>query len=166
MGLIGFGPLEGEQRMAPAFELASGKGKTVKLWDYKQRNSLVIYFVEGNETSFLPQLQTEYVAYRRNETELLVIAAQSPEMVASLTENLSLTYPLLADPDYATHAKYMQLIEPQYDPSSNKDKPVALFIADRYGSVYRYATSHIVANLPEQGEILSFLEFLGNLCNP
>ncbi len=166
MELKGFGLLEGEQRMAPAFSLASGKGKTVKLWDYKQRNSLVIYFIKGDETSFLQQLQTEYPNYRRNETELLVIAAQTPETVASLTENLNLTYPLLADPDYLTHTKYMQLFEPQFQPTQTKDKTVALFIADHYGSVYRYAASHLVGNLPEQSEILNFLEFLGNLCNP
>ncbi len=73
MPLESFGPYGNEERPAPAFALSSGEGKPVRLWDYKQRKSLVIYFLQGKETEFLKQLQNEAEAYRANGAALLVI---------------------------------------------------------------------------------------------
>ncbi len=163
MELKGFGYLEGKQRMAPAFTLVSGQGgKKVRLWDYKQRNPVVIYFLNGDEAAFLQRLDHEYPAYRRENAEMLVITALDADGVAKA----GVKYPLLADPTRKVQADYIKLIQPDYNPATAKSLPVAVFVADRYGSLYRYATSHAPEYLPGQSEILAFLEFLGNLCNP
>src|SRR4051812_19603805 len=103
MPFDGFGPHKNEERMAPAFNLPSGTGKPVQLWDYKQRKALVLYFLQGDETAFLQQLETEATAYQNYGAQLLVIVATGPEQVKELTTSLKLTYPLLADPDRVVH---------------------------------------------------------------
>lgn len=166
MPFEGFGPYKNEECMAPAFSLPSGTGKPVRLWDYKQRKALVIYFLKGDETSFLQQLETEAAAYQPYGAQLLAIVAAGPEQVKELTASLKLTYPLLADPDGAVHTRYIQLTYPQYNPQQISNKPLALFVADRFGAISRYATATELNKLPGQPEILEVLEFLGNLCNP
>jgi peroxiredoxin len=152
--------------MAPAFALPAGTGKTVRLWDYKQRKAAVIYFLGGSEVALLGQLRSDAPVYREAGAELLVISAQTAARVTELTAELGLDYPLLADPDQAVHTRYIQLTYPQYNPQEVREKPLALFIADRFGAVNRYATTTDPNKLPSQTEILEVLEFLGNLCNP
>ncbi len=161
-----FGPYRNEERMAPPFTLPDGAGRKVQLWDYKQRKPVVIYFLNDTEVEFLQRLQSEANEYQAMGAQLLVIVAADAGQVKALSENLNLSYPLLADPERSVHARYIQLVYPQYDPAQTRQKPLALFVADRYGSIYRYATATEPAKLPAQPEILELLEFLGNLCNP
>ena len=157
---------DGTERMAPVFELQSGTGKKIRLWDYKQRKPLVIYVLNRPEPSFLQQLQSELPAYEAARAQLLVIAALEPEQTGQQTANLNLTYPLLADPNQTVYNRYIQVIYPQYQPEQVRQKPSALFVADRYGSIWCYASATSPEKLPEQAEVLDALEFLGNLCNP
>ncbi len=161
-----FGDYKNEERPAPVFDLPSGAGERVRLWDYKQRKPLVIYFVAGDESAFLQRLNSENQLYRDFGAQLLVISGLEGERLAQLTYELNLSYPLLADADNRVHSRYIQLVYPQYDAAQIQQKPAALFIADRFGSIYRYATAISPDKLPPQPEIIEVLEFMGNLCNP
>lgn len=162
----GFGSYNNQERPAPAFTLASGQGQIVKLWDYKQRQPLVIYFLAGNEEEFLRGLQSEYAAYRQMQAEMLVITALDANAVQQLTVQFGLSYHLLADADRAAHNRFIKLTYPDYDSAKITNQPVAVFVADRFGAISRYQTALSVDKLPPQSEILEWLEFLGNLCNP
>ncbi len=163
--LAGFGPYNNRERMAPAFKLsqAGGGGGLVASWDFKQRQPLVLYFLPQPSPSYLGQLQAEYRAYRDINAAMLVIV---PEQLAALTVlavELKLSYPLLADSAGTTYRNYLQLIE--YDLTTN-ERPTALFVADRFGAISRYATATLPEGLPPQSEVLKMLEFLGTICNP
>lgn len=166
MKLQSFGTYGGEERMAPLFALPAGSGREVKLWDYKQRQPLVIYFVQGTETEFLAELNHRYGAYKAQNIELLVVTALDKNEAERVINELSLQYPLLSDPDYRVHVKYIKITYPQYEPEKMPQKPLAVFVADRYGSIFRYATALEVGQLPSQADLLDAQDFISCLCNP
>jgi len=163
-----FGTYGNEEQPAPAFALPGGAGQTIRLWDYKQRKSLVIYFLnpDGALEKVLTTLEADYPVYQAEGAQLLVILATDSQAVQKLSLSLSLNYPLLADSNSLVHTRYIKLVYPQYDPAQPGPKPVALFVADRFGSIYRYATSTEPAKLPAREEVLEIIGFLNNLCNP
>lgn len=164
--LESFGTYGSEERLAPLFSLPAGSGREVRLWSYKQRQPLVIYFLQGTDQTFLLELNDQYAAYQAENIELLVIVGLDKASVEKITATLQLKYPLLADPDYSVHTRYIKLTFPQYNPAEVAQKPLAVFVADRFGSIFRYATATEIAKLPPQTEILSAHEFISCLCNP
>lgn len=166
MKLQSFGAYGNEERMAPLFALTAGNGREIKLWDYKQRQPLVIYFLCGTETQFLAELKQRYDEYHAQNIEVLVITPLDKAEVERITNELALPFPLLADPDYRVHTKYIKITYPQYEPEKVQQKPLAVFVADRYGSIFRYATALEVSQLPPQSDLLDTQDFISCLCNP
>lgn len=160
--LQGFGSYNNQERMAPAFRLPSAQGEPVAIWDYKQRRAVVLYFLPELDPAFLSQLQSEYAEYRAQGAQLLVISTYPVRPLIDLVAQLGLTYPLLSDADGRIYKRYLHLIEADFQ----KELPSALFIADRYGAINRYATAVRPPALPVASEVVAHLEFLGNLCNP
>ncbi len=160
--LQGFGPYNNQERMAPAFKLPAAQGGTIALWDYKQRKQLVLYFLPHPDSGFLSRLQTENPAYQETGAQLLVIVPAPLEQLTALHNQLALNYPLLTDEEGRAYKRYLHLIEADIQ----QELPAAVFVADRFGAITRYATAPRPAMLPSQTEILGMLEFLGTLCNP
>jgi peroxiredoxin len=164
--LTGFGTYGNEERMAPLFTLSCANGTQIKSWSYKQRQALVIYFISGNEFSFLETLEQAYPQYKKENIELLVITALNQNDTATIAAEYKLSYPVLADPDYQVYSRYVKLIQAEYSLNQNLEKPVAVFVVDRYGSIFSYATAPTAASLPKHTEILGAHEFISCLCNP
>src|SRR4051794_20243594 len=91
--LQGFGPHNNQERMAPIFKLAAAQGRNIALWDYKQRQPVVLYFLPELDLNILSQLQNEYAAYKAQGAQLLVIAPYPVEQIAGVAEKLNLSYP-------------------------------------------------------------------------
>jgi peroxiredoxin len=156
-----FGNSGRAQQIAPPFSLTSETGQTVKLWDYKQRNGLVLYFLNGNETVLLKRLATDAKLYRNHKAELLVLADAEQSQLAELAAT-SVT--ILADTGAKVRQKYLALVGTQN--ISGEKLPLAVFILDLYGAISHFQVAATPADLPEVKEIENILEYLSYLCKP
>lgn len=160
--LQGFGPHNNQERIAPVFKLPAAQGGSIALWDYKQRQPVVLYLLPELDPALLSRLQSEYAIYKAQGAQLLVITPYPVEQLAAIAEKLNLSYPLLSDAEGRTYQRYLNLVEADLQ----KELPTAVFIADRFGATNRYTSAIKASELPAQTEILEHLEWLGNLCNP
>lgn len=158
--LQGFGVYNNEERMAPAFRLPDISGKPVSLWDYKQRRAVVLYFLPQPDRTVLQARQREYQAYQRLGVEMLVIISCPVDQLKTLAATREISYPVLADQAGQVYRQYLDFA----GATLPGELLAAVFVADRFGAVSRYAVSEELAGLHPQ--ILAMLEFLGNLCNP
>lgn len=162
-GLQSFGSYKNEERIAPAFRLPKVGGGSVASWDYKQRRAFVLVFLPHLDRAALNQLQTLFTALQPFGAQLLVSLPSSIEELAGPEVEAAVSYPVLADQNGLVYRQYLEWAGLDYHHS---ELPAALFIADRFGAVNRYALAATPAQLPDAGEITAMLEFLGNLCNP
>ena len=155
-----FGPQVKGDQMAPTFQLKTIKDQTIKLWEYKQRKSLVIYFLPEPNDSLFADLQENYPAYKTLQTELIVIVTHWEAGLAERERRVGgLDYPVISNLDPTLYKRYLNLTGVV---DIDNGLPAALFITDRYGAIVRYALD----DLPPQTEILAVLEYLNILCNP
>jgi thioredoxin-dependent peroxiredoxin len=94
---------------APDFTLPTADGEAVKLSDLRGRH-VVVYFYPRAST---PGCTTEACDFRDSLASLqgagytvLGISPDRPAALAKFTENQSLTFPLLSDPDHAVLEEY------------------------------------------------------------
>jgi peroxiredoxin len=118
-------PRPGEQ--LPAFALPSAAGAIVRLWDFKQRQPLLLAFTHGVDCpacrARLAQLARERARLDEAGAALLVLAPEPIERLRTLQAELALPFTLLARDECATAA---------YLPAPAGDG-VVLYAADRYG---------------------------------
>ena len=98
-----------EGKKAPAFELQTGDGKTIKLGDLAGRN-VVLYFYPKDMT---PGCTTEACSFRDNigairklGAEVLGVSADSVATHGKFTDKYGLNFPLLADTENAIGKRY------------------------------------------------------------
>jgi peroxiredoxin len=77
-----------------------------------------------------------------------------------LQEELSLPFPLLADPKGEVIARYTQWN------ASNKDLLPSIVLADRYNAVYQQWLTEQEVDLPAIEELLESLRYMNKLCTP
>ena len=95
---------------APAFELPSSTGKTVRLADLTARGPIVLFFYLRADT---PGCTTEACgfrddgrAFREAGASVVGISPDSVKAVTKFAEKFALDYPLLADEDHAVAGRY------------------------------------------------------------
>lgn len=110
----------------PAFALPSAAGATVRLWDFKQRQPLLIVLTHGADCpacrAWLVALARERVRFDEAQAAVLVLAPEPAERLRALQAELDLPFTLLAR-DASTTAAYLPAL----------GDGVALYAADRYG---------------------------------
>lgn len=113
----------------PRFALPSTAGKTVRLWDYKQRQPVLLAFIH---TSTCPACRVWLAGVARQRGRLdearvamLVIAPDSLDHLRALQAALDLPFTLLADTDGTAARAYV--------PGAEDSGGVALYAGDRYG---------------------------------
>jgi len=148
------GPHSGRY-LAP-FELPASDGRTVRLWDYRLRRNLVLFFHHGAACprcrAELVRFARHYPAYRERDAEVLAIGPDSLAAGAQLAGSLGLPFPLLADP--AGSAAERQGV----------DLP-AIVVANRVEEIWAAWAPSDELDLPSQEEILSWLEFIVIQCH-
>src|SRR5262245_23071664 len=102
-------PLIESGQKAPAFALKDHAGKTHRLSDYAGR-PVVLYFYPKDDT---PGCTKEACAFRDNlpkfrtsKAVVLGISGQGESSKAKFARKYDLTFPLLADEDYAVAEQY------------------------------------------------------------
>lgn len=117
-------PQPGQQ--LPTFALPSAAGNTVRLWDFKQRQPLLIALTHGADCpacrAWLASLARERSRLDEAQAAVLVLAPEPAERLRALVAELDLPFTLLARDARTTSA---------YLPASGDG--VALYAADRYG---------------------------------
>ena len=97
---------------APNFKLPASNGKTISLGDYKDNQTVVLYFYPRADT---PGCTVEACAFRdaikgftKAGVAILGISPDPVKAVTKFAEKFDLTFPLLADEDHAITEKYGQ----------------------------------------------------------
>jgi len=131
----------------PPFSLPRADGTRVSAWDYRQRSNLLIFFHHGLACAgcraILGDLAKNLGRYLSEETAVLAIGPDD----AAAAEHL----PLLIDPSCET-ARHCGLMPP------------ALVIADRYGEIWSAWTGGEAHDLPDQEQVLMWVERLEMQC--
>ena len=143
------------------FRLPTAHGSRIALWDYKQRRAVVLVFLPELAQADLARLEELHQTARKFAAQLLVVLPVKPDELTALLP-VQPPYPVLADEGGLVHRQYMRLA----DQAETLPLTAALFIADRFGAISRYALAENLATLPPPTEIETMLDFLGNLCNP
>lgn len=117
-------PRPGQQ--LPTFALPSAAGATVRLWDFKQRQPLVIALTHGADCptcrAWMAALARERGRLHEAQAAVLVLMPEAPERLRALQTELDLPFTLLSR-DARTAEAYLPA------PGTG----VALYAADRYG---------------------------------
>jgi peroxiredoxin len=151
-------------QIIPAFNLPGADGMPHGPWDYKQREHLILLFIQGitdNESRGL--LRAFAKRYRDFRQEDCAILAVSPDpVIANLEaqETLQLPFALLSNPDGSVIRKYTL-----WDATKHTCKP-AIVLADRYNALYQQWIANSEATLPAIDELLESLRYLNKLCTP
>ena len=94
---------------APAFSLKNTEGKTVKLSDYKGKK-VVIYFYPRDMTPGCTKeacgFRDDYAQLKKRGVEVLGVSADNQASHQKFTDQYSLPFTLLSDPDHEMMEKY------------------------------------------------------------
>ena len=157
------GPRSG--RYLVAFELPAADGRRVRLWDYRQRRNLAIFFHHGvgcpRCRAELTRFARAYPAFRERDAEVLAIGPDEPVVQAALAADLGLPFPLLSDPDGSVLARQRMLA----DADAGALGPPAIVVTDRIEQVWAAWAPLDELKLPSQEEILGWLEFAVLQCH-
>jgi peroxiredoxin len=148
----------------PAFTLPGADGMPHSPWTYKQREHLVLLFTRHPTSSetrgLLKAFAHEYKAFREETCAVLAITPATVIANLQLQEELSLPFPLLADPKGEVIARYTQWN------ASSKDLLPSIVLADRYNAVYQQWLAEQEVALPTIEELLALLQYMNKMCTP
>jgi peroxiredoxin len=148
------GPRSG--RYLAAFALPASDGRLIRLWDYRQRRNLALFFHHGAGCprcrAELVRFARHYPAYRERDAEVLAIGPDEPAVSARLAAGLGLPFPLLCDPASAAAER------------QGVDRP-AIVVASRVEEIWAAWAPADELDLPSQEEILGWLEFVVIQCH-
>ncbi len=149
-------------QIIPAFSLPGPDGMPHSPWDYKQREHLVLLFVQSAKTSrdLLQTFASHYADFREEVCAILTITADPVITNLQVQEELRLPFPLLSDPQGNVIARYTY-----WDSTTRKLYP-SIVLADRYGALYQQDTAEHEAALPAITGLLESLQYLNKLCTP
>ncbi|WIG57995.1 MAG: hypothetical protein OJF49_000740 [Ktedonobacterales bacterium] len=113
----------------PHFALPSTADKTVRLWDYKQRQPVLLAFIHTSTCpacrAWLARLARERARLDEARAAVLVIAPDALDELRALQVALDLPFTLLADSDGMAARAYVR--------GAEDSGAVALYAGDRYG---------------------------------
>lgn len=97
-------------KAAPAFALPDSTGKTVKLSDFRGKQTVVLYFYPKDNTPGCTReacgFRDEFAAYQRAGVAVLGVSPDSVKSHQRFAENHRLPFVLLADADHKAAEKY------------------------------------------------------------
>ena len=151
-------------QIIPAFTLPGADGMPHSPWDYKQREHLILLFlnrISSHETrGLLRAFSKAYSAIREEQCTILAITQDTVMSNLLVQEELGLPYPLLADPQGTVLSQYTL-----WEVTTNTLHP-AIVLADRYNALYQQWIAEKEADLPTIEELLQALRYLNELCTP
>ena len=124
------------------FRLAATDGRTVSLWQYKQRRPVVLVLWANGGDHLLAGFAERYADYRRLGAEVLAIGPAPPDR--------DLPFPVLLDSDGATAA-------------SLADERPAVLVLDSFGELFTRRQGASAAR-PDHDDLLEWVFFTEVQC--
>jgi peroxiredoxin len=148
--------------MIPSFRLpGANRLRDIGPWDYKQDKNLVLFFFHSPRCApcrqLLRDLAKGYPEYSQLNAEVLAISQNGIEELGQLQRELGLPFPLLSDIDGKELSAYL-------GQAAGRLHQTAIFVADRWGSLYTKATATDADALPDEAEIREWLSFIEIQC--
>lgn len=128
----------------PAFSLEDASGRTIRLWDYKQRRPVLVAFVHGLECACCRAWVHALVERRALLDELrvvtLVVVSEAVERLDAMQAELGGVAIVIRDADRAVAARYLPGVtaggsaegHERLNMADAVRLPVGLYAADRY----------------------------------
>jgi peroxiredoxin len=158
-------------QLTPAFTLPGPDGMPHSLWDYKQREHLLLLFTRKSTTSetrgLLRAFARQYANFREEDCSILAISPDTVIVNLATQEELHLPFALLADPQREVIRHYVEYPEDGRQTETSHDSPlVSIVLADRYGALYQQWIAEKEVDLPPIEELLESIRYLNKLCTP
>lgn len=157
-------PLLEHNSIVPAFSLPGTDGMPHSPWDYKQRENLVLLFIQSTTTSegrgLLRTFAQHFQAFREEACAILAITADTVIVNLEAQETLHLPFSLLANPNGGVISRYTT-----WENTQKKVSP-CIVLANRYNAVYQQWLVERESDLPPIKELLESLQYLNSLCTP
>ena len=157
-------PLLERDSIIPAFSLPGTDGMPHSPWDYKQRENLILLFLQSTERSegrgILRAFAQHFQDFREEYCAILAITADTVIVNLGVQEALHLPFPLLADPKGNVIARYTTW------ESTYKTVGPAIVLANRYNAVYQQWLAERESDRPSIEELIESLQYLNSLCTP
>lgn len=129
----------------PTFSLEDASGRTIRLWDYKQRRPILLVFVHGADCAccraWLCTLADRQALLDELRVVTLVVAPESVERLGAMQEELGPVAIVLSDAERAVAARYLPSALAAARSAEGYERPgtagaarqpVGLYAADRY----------------------------------
>ena len=155
-------PILKQGQVIPTFTLPGTDGMPHSPWDYKQREHLLLLFINSTTTSeahnLLSNYARHYAEFREEQCSLLVISLDPVLTNLQAQEELHIPFALLSDTCAITIARYTQ-----WDPTT-RTLLASMVLADRYNALYEQKVAASIDELPTIQDILASLRYLNILC--
>lgn len=141
------------RQLIPPVTARTPGGRTIRAWDYKQKQNLVIVFLHSDCsrcTAWLGELVARAGSLSEHESVGLIVYAELPPQAAQ-----PVATPFVAAADSTGHSQRAFLGGDAFGPTG-LDR-VGVFVTDRYGELYAQWVAKDASELPPPAEILSIL---------
>ncbi|HEX8035628.1 MAG TPA: redoxin domain-containing protein [Ktedonobacterales bacterium] len=156
----------------PTFSLEDAGGRTIRLWDYKQRRPVLLAFVHATDCAccrvWLRSLLDRQAQLHELRVVTLVVVPEPAERLDALQAELGSVASMLSDAERAVTARYIptaptagsvaQFTRPKTATASLR-QPVGLYAADRYLHCLGRWFAEDADTLPPLDEPLSEIAF-------
>jgi peroxiredoxin len=157
-------PILEKEQIIPAFTLPGADGMPHSPWDYKQRENLVLLFLNSTTSSeergILQAFAQSYAEFREEKCAILVITADPVIMNLEAEKSLHLPFALLANPKGDVISRYTT-----WDSTTRTLTP-SIVLTNRYGALEERWVEEHEADLPTISELMKSLNYLNSMCTP
>jgi peroxiredoxin len=157
-------PILEKGHIIPTFTLPGTDGMPHSPWDYKQREHLLLLFINSTKTGEAHDLLRSYAQYyadfREEQCSLLVISSDTVFINLQTQEELHLPFALVSDAQGNTIKRYTQ-----WEEATRTCLP-GIVLADRYNALYEQKIVDNIAGLPTIQDTLESLRYLNRICTP
>lgn len=155
-------PILKQGQIIPTFTLPGTDGMPHSPWDYKQREHLLLLFINSTTTSeahnLLSNYARHYAEFREEQCSLLVISLDPVLTNLQTQEELHVPFALISDTRASAIARYTQ-----WEPTT-RTLLSSTVLADRYNALYEQKIAASIDELPTIQDILESLRYLNHLC--
>ena len=145
----------------PLITAPSASGRDVHLWQFKQRRHIALYFLHDSGCercrAIMHEIAGNRAAYSEQEVEPVVVLQELVGGIQAFAAETDLGLALLADTDGSRVRRFLAL-------ERGERAPLALFIADRYSTLWDQRVAQLHDELPTQDEIISWFGFINTRC--
>jgi peroxiredoxin len=148
-------------KQAPLISAPSAGGQDVHLWQFKQRKHFALFFLHDSACercrAIIADIAANRPRYLEQEAEPVVVLQEPVERIRAFAAESGVTLPLLADADGSRIRRYLSL-------AGGERAPLAVFLVDRYSTLWEQSVAQLHDELPSQADVLSWFGFINTRC--